>query len=147
MDREAWRAAGHGVAKSRTWLSDWSNLILSEWSSGFPHFLQYHSEFGNNEFMIWATVSSRSCFCWLYSFSIFACTGYNQCDFDVDHLVMAMCRVFSCVVGWVCLLWLVRYLLISSFEINPLIFDFCLLNYYHLKIQVRKLLLEEISSM
>jgi len=28
MDREAWRAAIHGVAKSRTWLSDWSDLIL-----------------------------------------------------------------------------------------------------------------------
>ena len=24
MDREAWRAAIHGVAKSRTWLSDWT---------------------------------------------------------------------------------------------------------------------------
>ena len=27
MDREAWRAAIHGVAKSRTWLSDWSDLV------------------------------------------------------------------------------------------------------------------------
>ena len=26
MDREAWRAAIHGVAKSRTWLSDWTQL-------------------------------------------------------------------------------------------------------------------------
>ena len=26
MDREAWRAAIHGVAKSRTWLSDWTKL-------------------------------------------------------------------------------------------------------------------------
>ena len=26
MDREAWRAAIHGVAKSRTWLSDWIEL-------------------------------------------------------------------------------------------------------------------------
>ena len=26
MDREAWRAAMHGVAKSRTWLSDWTEL-------------------------------------------------------------------------------------------------------------------------
>ena len=29
MDREAWRAAIHGVAKSRTWLSDWSDLIYT----------------------------------------------------------------------------------------------------------------------
>ena len=26
MDREAWRAAIHGVAKSRSWLSDWTKL-------------------------------------------------------------------------------------------------------------------------
>ena len=26
-DREAWRAAVHGVAKSRTWLSDWTDDI------------------------------------------------------------------------------------------------------------------------
>ena len=26
MDREAWPAAVHGVAKSRTWLSDWTEL-------------------------------------------------------------------------------------------------------------------------
>ena len=29
MDREAWRAVVHGVAKSRTWLSDWTELISS----------------------------------------------------------------------------------------------------------------------
>ena len=29
MDREAWRAAIHGVAKSRTWLTDWTELWLS----------------------------------------------------------------------------------------------------------------------
>ena len=26
MDKEAWRAAVHGVTKSRTWLSDWTEL-------------------------------------------------------------------------------------------------------------------------
>ena len=26
MDREAWHAAVHGVAKSRTWLSDWTEI-------------------------------------------------------------------------------------------------------------------------
>ena len=32
MDREAWRAVIHGVAKSRTQLSDWTELILFHWS-------------------------------------------------------------------------------------------------------------------
>ena len=26
MDREAWHAAAHGVTKSQTWLSDWTEL-------------------------------------------------------------------------------------------------------------------------
>ena len=30
---------------------------------------------------------------------------YNQSDFGVDHLVLSMCRVISCVVGRRCLLW------------------------------------------
>ena len=34
MDREAWRAAVHGVAKSRTQLSDWTELKQS-WSHLF----------------------------------------------------------------------------------------------------------------
>ena len=33
MDRESWRAAIHGVAKSRTRLSDWSDLIWSDYCS------------------------------------------------------------------------------------------------------------------
>ena len=32
MDREAWRAAIHGVSKSRTWLSDWTELKWNETS-------------------------------------------------------------------------------------------------------------------
>ena len=30
MDREAWCAAFHGVTKNRTWLSDWTELNLSD---------------------------------------------------------------------------------------------------------------------
>ena len=40
--------------------------VVPEWSSGFAYFLQFKSEFGNKEFIIWARVSSQSCFCWWY---------------------------------------------------------------------------------
>ena len=35
MDREAWRAVIHGVAKSRTWLSDWTQLNWAELNNRF----------------------------------------------------------------------------------------------------------------
>ena len=44
MDTEVWRAVGHGVAKSRTRLSDWSELI----AYGFSHLDllgSYHPKF------------------------------------------------------------------------------------------------------
>ena len=31
MDREAWRAAVHGVAKSQTWLSNWTEQTISSY--------------------------------------------------------------------------------------------------------------------
>ena len=36
MDREAWHAAVHGVAKSQTWLTDWTDwLCVCEWINMF----------------------------------------------------------------------------------------------------------------
>ena len=59
--------------------------------------------------MIWVTASSQSCFCWLYRASP-SLVSKNIINFGVDHLVMSMCRVFSCVVGRGCLVWPVRSL-------------------------------------
>ena len=37
MDREAWHAAGHGVAKSWTWMSDWTELNWCKTTSCHKH--------------------------------------------------------------------------------------------------------------
>ena len=83
----------------------------------FPTF--FNSEFGNKEFMIWTIVSSRSCFCWLYRASPSLAAKYNQSEFCVDHLVMSICRVFSCVVERGCLLWPVQSLGKNSVSLCP----------------------------
>ena len=82
---------------------------MSEWSSGFPYFLQFISEFGNKEFMIWATVSSWS-FCWLYRASP------SLAAKNIISLILVLtiwwCPyvAIACVVGRGCLLWPVRSL-------------------------------------
>ena len=39
MDREAWRVDVHGVAKSRTWLSDWTELMKIYWGISWMEIL------------------------------------------------------------------------------------------------------------
>ena len=46
MDREAWRAAVHGVAKSQTQLSDWTELNWTE-GSGDEEMWEYEGPSGN----------------------------------------------------------------------------------------------------
>ena len=40
MDREAWHAAVHGVAKSRTWLSNWTETQIHHFNSAFHRHLK-----------------------------------------------------------------------------------------------------------
>ena len=70
MDRDAWRTSVHGVAKSRTWLSDWTELneykICKEWTYNgnlmstwprhrVPRYLakQFFSEFACKDISEW----------------------------------------------------------------------------------------------
>ena len=87
---------------------------MPKWPSGFHYFLQFRSEFGNKEFMIWATVSSRSCFCWLYKASP-SLAAKNIINLNsILTIWRCPCVVFSCVLGRGCLLWPVRSLGIVS---------------------------------
>ena len=43
MDREAWHAAVHGVAKCRTWLSNWTELMVLGSGYGFFPIILVHS--------------------------------------------------------------------------------------------------------
>ena len=94
--------------------------------------------------MIWVNELPVLFLLTVQSFSIFGCKEYNQSDFSVEHLLMSMCRVFSCVVGRGCLLWPARSLgntllalalLHSVFQgqIFLLLLDFLLLHYRPLK--------------
>ena len=51
MDREAWRAVVHGVTKSQTQLSDWTelNLMLMPHLAGFLLLSDVSSDFLNKE--------------------------------------------------------------------------------------------------
>ena len=108
------------------------------WPSHFTYFPQFKSEFGKKEFLIWVTVSSPSCFYWLYraSPSLAAKNTINRismftiwwCPCVESFLVLlervfAMTSVFSlqnsvslcpasfCTPGQTC--WYSRYLLTS----------------------------------
>ena len=48
LDKEAWRAAVHGVLKSRTRLSDWTELV--NWTSKIIKFLD--EKYGENYLML-----------------------------------------------------------------------------------------------
>ena len=45
MDREAWHAVIHGVAKSRTWLSNWTELNWTELTSHFMKRWRHSNKF------------------------------------------------------------------------------------------------------
>ena len=60
--------------------------------------------------MIWATFSSRSCFCWLYRVSASLAAKNVISLISVLTIWWSPCVVLSCVVGRGCLLWSVCFL-------------------------------------
>ena len=56
MAREAWRAVIHGVAKSRTWLSDWTEL---NWNSREEHSSIHQQKIGLKIYWAWPHPSEQ----------------------------------------------------------------------------------------
>ena len=66
MDREAWRAVIHGVAKSQRWLSDWTEL---NWKVDISVVFRIFTKlFENHRCLIWE-FSSPQKWPWIYSHS------------------------------------------------------------------------------
>ena len=85
------------------------NLGHTWMAYSFPYFPQFKSVCGNKEFTTWATVSSWSCFCWLYRAS--PSLPVKNITSLILLLTIWWCpHVFSCAVGRGSLLWPVRSL-------------------------------------
>ena len=84
MDREAWRAAVHGVAKSRTRLSDCTELnLVKHWlnerlqdperaSWPYPLWILYVMPRDYALWVQWKFENLHKCFCWLWCLFVFS---------------------------------------------------------------------------
>ena len=76
MDKEAWRAVNNGVAKSRTWLNDWTEL---NWNEAFlsPKYSMFTLPFSQGEnarIMIQQPSSGQNMGVWLNEWGSFLAT-------------------------------------------------------------------------
>ena len=62
MDREAWPAAVHGVAKSRTWLSDWTEL---NWRQEAGEETWHHPSDSSTTSWEPGVVGNKTVLCWI----------------------------------------------------------------------------------
>ena len=88
MDREAWRAVIHGVAKSRTRLSDWTELsgsIPTRLSTGNHQFALCNNE--SASVLLYLFYFLVSTYKWKYTVFIFVCwTDFTKYNTRLGHL-------------------------------------------------------------
>ena len=103
MDREAWRAVIHGVAKSRTWLSDWSDLWyyslgqhdlmyspwLTVWSlvyllrAKYLHYLKFCTEY----FLLSLIYLFKHVLVWIHGYLLYPFLLYNINQYNIIYFL------------------------------------------------------------
>ena len=108
-DREAWRAAIHGVAKSRTRLSDWPELNVALWDSKTPHRhpcerVSYYVENSSSQLPRQGQVSIPKSFVCVFIFCMSSClllkclgclSGCLMSSTHVQKLFCGSCSTFK----------------------------------------------------
>ena len=96
MDREAWHAAILGVAKSRTWLSDWTELMRPDAVNLVFWMLNFKPAFSLSSFTLIKRLSSSSSLSveW-YLLHIWSCWYFSQQSWSSPafHMMHSACKV------------------------------------------------------
>ena len=145
MDRESWHAAVHVVAKSWTWLSDWTELnwsqlfhslllVSSRGSLVLLHFLSWgwchlhmwgYCYFSQKSWL--QLISSSPAFLMMYSASKLNKQGDNiqpwQTSFPIWNQSVGPCPVLT-VASWPAYRFLIRWVTWSGIPISLRIFQF-----------------------
>ena len=81
MNREAWHVVIHGVAKSRTRLSDWIEL---NWTDGRPKHLKFHLFFnGSMSISPWVQLLLSFCLSRLHAFLPWITSSFQSSKFSL----------------------------------------------------------------
>ena len=105
MDREAWRAAIHGVAKSQTRLSDWSDLIWFLFSRNDKSKI-----FKSTKWIVLAL-------CLKYRSNQY-CLQYTVWNLNTVNWYLICCETLLCVSLLMMFSWLVNEIYISNFNLG-----------------------------
>ena len=80
MDKEAWRAAVHWVAKSRTWLSDWTELT------------EHFKKFKNQNFFLYSSLSLDPQSSYSYATLLYLCTEKKSSSQVIENYITISLR-------------------------------------------------------